>query len=187
MVLNPRELREMMDVASKIKAKQLIHAAQTKPNKELSSTQNKSETRTITWTKHTHHHTTNTSIAIGNNHAIQNFQNPTHNTYPHRLRRLTPHKAQNRRERGLCYRCDEKWNLTHQCKNNELSIVLVSDEDRAEKEVKVENALQGIELSLNSVVGLAEPRTLWSYAQFLMTELVEKLKLPTPKHQSMML
>lgn len=39
LVHNSQGLREMMDVASRIEAKQQIHAAHTKPSKELPSTQ----------------------------------------------------------------------------------------------------------------------------------------------------
>lgn len=34
-----------------------------------------------------------------------------------------------RREKGLCYTCDDKWSFTHKCPNKHLMILQVEDED----------------------------------------------------------
>ncbi|KAL8155196.1 hypothetical protein AgCh_000540 [Apium graveolens] len=45
------------------------------------------------------------------------------------VRRLTDNKLQAKREKGLCYRCDDKWSLRNQCKRKELSMLLTCEED----------------------------------------------------------
>ena len=43
------------------------------------------------------------------------------------LKRLTPTKLATRRDKGLCYNCDERWNRKNKCKSRFL--LLVADED----------------------------------------------------------
>lgn len=79
--------------------------------------------------------------------------------------RLSPVEVQAKREKGICFKCDEKWSLAHQCKKKELHVLLVSEGDEmgcaSEDEGDHENEnVEGVELSLNSVVGLSEPQTL---------------------------
>ncbi|TYK05776.1 ty3-gypsy retrotransposon protein [Cucumis melo var. makuwa] len=81
------------------------------------------------------------------------------------FQRWTDSKLQARRDKGLCYRCDEPFSKAHRCKNKELRLCVVSDNlDDAEMEdimnkggmVEVSPV---VELSLNSVVGLTAPGT----------------------------
>lgn len=65
------------------------------------------------------------------------------------------------REKGLCFRCDQKYTIGPQCKNWEMRVLLVQEED-SEFEVDVSPIMEPakavtekVELSLNSVVGLA--------------------------------
>ena len=44
------------------------------------------------------------------------------------VRRLTESEAQRKREKGLCYRCDDKWAPGHRCRKKELSVLLTQDE-----------------------------------------------------------
>ena len=93
-----------------------------------------------------------------------------------------------KRAKGLCYRCDEKFAPRHRCKQRELRVLMMLDEEEFEEQsvleesdaievfegncleiqkVKVEaNQIKGIELSLNSVVGLASPRTMKLQGKF---------------------
>ncbi|TYK23171.1 Ty3/gypsy retrotransposon protein [Cucumis melo var. makuwa] len=93
-------------------------------------------------------------------------------------KRLTDAEFQARREKGLCFRCGEKYHTRHRCKtkeNKELCTLLVKESGEeleiveeeyfdAESEMKlseiqnVENL--NIELSINSVVGLTNPGTM---------------------------
>ena len=87
-------------------------------------------------------------------------------------KRLSDAEFQSRREKGLCFRCEEKYHVGHRCKakeQKELRTIVVK-ENREELEIveedyyeaeaefkntEVENVKNlNIELSLNSVVGL---------------------------------
>lgn len=87
------------------------------------------------------------------------------------FKRLTDVEVQTKRKKGLCYRCDEKFTIGHQCKNKELQELVIreikvtseeelahdSSEERAvigNTEVEKAEANRAIELSINSVVGL---------------------------------
>ena len=39
------------------------------------------------------------------------------------IKRLTPAQMDERRKRGLCYNCDEKWAVGHKCKNTKLFLL----------------------------------------------------------------
>ncbi|KAL0551119.1 hypothetical protein IC582_010201 [Cucumis melo] len=93
-------------------------------------------------------------------------------------KRLTDAEFQARREKGLCFRCGEKYHAGHRCKtkeNKELRMLLVKERGEEleiveeeyfddESEMKppeiqsIENL--NIELSINSVVGLTNPGTM---------------------------
>lgn len=45
------------------------------------------------------------------------------------IRRLTEKELQEKRAKGLCYRCDAKWMVGHRCKKKELSVMLIEEED----------------------------------------------------------
>lgn len=88
------------------------------------------------------------------------------------MRRLSEKELQEKRAKGLCFRCDEKWNIGHRCKRRELSVLLIDDgeEDYSEgtgsepppsptEELTNEVTIHP-EVSLNSVVGLSNPRTM---------------------------
>ncbi|KAA0063300.1 Ty3/gypsy retrotransposon protein [Cucumis melo var. makuwa] len=128
-------------------------------------------------------------------------------------KRLTDAEFQARREKGLCFRCGEKYHAGQRCKakdSKELRMLLVKESGEeleiieeeyfdAETEIKppdvqgVENL--NIELSINSVVGLTNPRTMkvkgklgkeevvvlidcGATHNFIAEKLVEKLQLP---------
>lgn len=75
------------------------------------------------------------------------------------------------KEKGLCFRCDEKFSSEHRCKRCELNIIAVQEredlseetdqvgeeiETKGNEEVNIEIA----NLSLNSLVGLSSPKTI---------------------------
>lgn len=72
-----------------------------------------------------------------------------------------------KREKGLCYCCDEKYSPGHRCRNKELHILVVQGEEGGEElpeesaEGEEEEAVgEMVELSINSVVGLTTPKTM---------------------------
>ncbi|KAL4564274.1 hypothetical protein LXL04_028334 [Taraxacum kok-saghyz] len=87
-----------------------------------------------------------------------------------KIRRLSDKEWQFKREKGLCFKCDEKWNIGHRCRRKELSVLITYEEDDIEEEqdkgpdeepqpATDENPiLSGI--CLNSFLGVANPKTL---------------------------
>ena len=74
------------------------------------------------------------------------------------FRKLSDSEWQEKREKGLCFRCDEKFTMGHRCKKKELRVVLVSDEEEADweeidqahpREILEDVQQEVIELSLN--------------------------------------
>ncbi|KAJ9536215.1 hypothetical protein OSB04_un000601 [Centaurea solstitialis] len=83
------------------------------------------------------------------------------------FRRLLEEEVQQRRAMGLCYRCDEKYAPGHKCKKKELNVLLVQDEreecNNLEEEKSALNTTeigQKVEVHLNSVVGISNPKTM---------------------------
>ncbi|CAK7355800.1 unnamed protein product [Dovyalis caffra] len=76
------------------------------------------------------------------------------------FKRIPDAEAQARRDKGLCYRCDEKWYVGHRCKNRELYVILVRDEfdeeglviEAREEEVLVEKL--GLPISITPNYGM---------------------------------
>lgn len=89
------------------------------------------------------------------------------------IRRLSEKELQAKREKGLCFRCDEKWSINHRCKRRELSVLLTQEEE--EGELLEENGERGegfvvmedsgadplqTKVSLNLVMGITNPKTM---------------------------
>lgn len=80
---------------------------------------------------------------------------------PGKFRRLSNQELQQHRAQGLCYRCDEKYSLSHRCKK-EPSVLVVQEADEYNVDEDTEmgemTELAGIdmgkemEVSLNSIV-----------------------------------
>lgn len=82
----------------------------------------------------------NTIPTITTSLTTNHLNPPTPTTYPNRnantnhkttgeIRRLTERELQQKRERGLCFRCDEKWSVNHRCRRRELSVLLTMEGD----------------------------------------------------------
>lgn len=74
---------------------------------------------------------------------------------------------QAKKDKGLWFRCDDKYTIGHRCRNKELHVLLVADDIEGgdgEEEMKEEKVrrteFEGVELSMNSVVGLTSPKTM---------------------------
>lgn len=91
-------------------------------------------------------------------------------------RQLTESQLIDKRARGICYRCDEKWHRGHKCKA-QVNVILIEDdeEETADDQKGEQEAEEGnqsapnldsyeveapIEVSLNSVAGLSSPKTM---------------------------
>lgn len=82
------------------------------------------------------------------------------------VRRLSDRELQEKRAKGLYFRCDAKWNIGHRCKHRELSVLLLEEEEDTESEGGNSEAptspIEEIptEVSLHSVIGLTNPKTM---------------------------
>lgn len=88
-------------------------------------------------------------------------------------RRLTAAQISEKRAKGLCYKCDDKWNKGHVCKT-QINVVLVDEDEPLREEDERELDDTGkipttldlvevepvIEVSLSSVAGLSSPKTM---------------------------
>lgn len=87
---------------------------------------------------------------------------------------------QRRKEKGLCFRCKESYTVGHKCKSQELTVLLLHDEEVDEMEVeemgtmgkKKEEIGDTVELSLNTVVGFLSSGTMELKAQIKQLSLV---------------
>ncbi|KAL4574682.1 hypothetical protein LXL04_021518 [Taraxacum kok-saghyz] len=83
-------------------------------------------------------------------------------------RPLTESQIQEKRAKGLCYKCDDKWSRGHQCKK-QVNVILVYEEEAAEAEDKLiervthlemAELIEPVEVSLHSIAGLTSPKTM---------------------------
>lgn len=85
------------------------------------------------------------------------------------IRRLSDKELQEKRSKGLCFRCDGKWSVGHKCHRKELSVLLTHEDSSMEEdggngeietegEIGTEDEIHP-EISLNSVVGITSPKT----------------------------
>ena len=75
---------------------------------------------------------------------------PSHPKPPVAVHRLTPMQMSERRRKGLCYHCDEKWSLGHKCKS---PLKLYSMEEVAEEEEDIEAGTEQGEVELEEEQG----------------------------------
>ncbi|CAO2826251.1 unnamed protein product [Amaranthus hypochondriacus] len=106
------------------------------------------------------------------NHRNQPFipnaqKNPNTHNNPN-TRRLSDKEFQDKKSRGLYYRCDEKWRIGHVCKRKELSVLIVGENetegDTEEEYYDVEEEMEAhetpVSIFLNSGVGIDNPKTM---------------------------
>nr|XP_016462819.1 PREDICTED: uncharacterized protein LOC107785918 [Nicotiana tabacum]XP_016462821.1 PREDICTED: uncharacterized protein LOC107785918 [Nicotiana tabacum]XP_016462822.1 PREDICTED: uncharacterized protein LOC107785918 [Nicotiana tabacum]XP_016462823.1 PREDICTED: uncharacterized protein LOC107785918 [Nicotiana tabacum]XP_016462824.1 PREDICTED: uncharacterized protein LOC107785918 [Nicotiana tabacum] len=84
------------------------------------------------------------------------------------LKRLTPTEIQGRREKGLCYYCDEKYSASHKCKNLPQLLLLTEEHDTTiqlpELQLSDEalaEELQCLEVQEHSSISFHALNTLW--------------------------
>ncbi|KAL4562401.1 hypothetical protein LXL04_034603 [Taraxacum kok-saghyz] len=93
--------------------------------------------------------------------------------------RLTEAQIKDRRARGLCFKCNEKWNRGHHCKT-QFNVILIEDPEESEEEEVEEEILMEqpttldstkvggvVEISLTSVAELSSPKTMKLRGQVL--------------------
>ncbi|XP_062118280.1 uncharacterized protein LOC133831890 [Humulus lupulus] len=80
------------------------------------------------------------------------------------VKKLTPAEIREKREKGLCFSCDDKYSFGHKCKNRILILSGLDEEDDRElpavgeqEPIEVEDSL-GEEVSLNALSNSTNPR-----------------------------
>lgn len=91
------------------------------------------------------------------------------------FKHLSDTEMADRRDKGLCFNCDQKWSRNHQCQERFLLLVAEDDEDPSIAEVshflqsseghipdppQIIEASQSVQLSLNALPGVRAPETL---------------------------
>lgn len=150
-ILGPQTLDQAMDLAVKIEEKlnpSQIKSSSGKPT--VSTMWQSNRSNPLTFTQTGTQPANKTIGGGGNSKPIKE------------IRRLTEKELQDKKDKGLCFRCDEKWQVGHHCKRKELSIMLtLEDDDEPELEFEVENSEEQItEVCLNSVMGITKPKTM---------------------------
>ncbi|CAA0832645.1 Unknown protein, partial [Striga hermonthica] len=120
------------------------------------------------------------------------------------VKQLTPEEIKHQREKGLCFKCEEKFMPGHRCKQAFVIEITNSDEEDTEVEEgpehedKIEVLEEEAEISMHAMAGIRGPRPMrlpaWvkdrrvvvlvdngSSHNFIKADLSQKLKLPTTK------
>lgn len=86
-------------------------------------------------------------------------------------RKLSDAEIREKREKGLCFKCDEKYSLKHRCKTQEkweLRLIIAGegqvieeiDEDEEEEAEESNEVTEKVELGLQSMLGFSTPETM---------------------------
>ncbi|XP_057436668.1 uncharacterized protein LOC130729063 [Lotus japonicus] len=113
-------------------------------------------------------------------------------------RQLTNAEIKEKREKRLCFRCDEPFSRDHKCKNKQLRMIIMEEEDEEENiemEAEEGKCLSSLQLSLHSMAGFTSAKS-WKVKgvlngqeviilidcgashNFVSQEIVAQLKLP---------
>jgi hypothetical protein len=82
------------------------------------------------------------------------------------VQRLTPMQMSERRKKGLCYNCDERWSSDHRCKDRKLYLIEEMEDEEAElveireEEVEAELEEAKAEITLCALLGSTSPSTM---------------------------
>ncbi|CAA0833177.1 Unknown protein, partial [Striga hermonthica] len=118
------------------------------------------------------------------------------------VKRLSPEEIKHRREKGLCFKCDEKFTPGHHCKQAFVIHVMDDEEPESmedwEQEAKIGVPEEEAEISMHAMAGIKGPTKMRlpalvkdhhvvvlvdnrSSHNFINADLSRKLKLPTMK------
>jgi len=98
--------------------------------------------------------------------SISSGEGPFNNRLAPPTRRISTKELDEKRAKGLCFRCDDKWTRDHKCRENKLFILEDTyDEDDDEEEPEEEHPTEKEEediatISLHALAGIATPQTL---------------------------
>nr|GMC64213.1 Transposon Ty3-G Gag-Pol polyprotein [Ipomoea batatas] len=83
------------------------------------------------------------------------------------IKRLTPAEMREKREKGICYNCDQRWSNNHRCRTRFLMLMGTGDDDIEDPLLQEDTIVHGQDdiisgdiSSLNSLAGPGNPRSL---------------------------
>lgn len=126
----------------------------------------------LSWTYFTPRTTTipNTTINKPTNVTTQTQKPNPNPAFP--FKKMTEKEMQERRSKGLCYRCDEKFTPGHRCSKKMLQVLWVMDDEvedgdgfsgeviRTEKEVELADRPESAALCVSSLLGFCPPNSM---------------------------
>jgi hypothetical protein len=81
--------------------------------------------------------------------------------------RLTPQQLEERKEKGLCFNCDNKYSKGHKCDEKKLFYIDCEEEEEQEQEPSQDENVEAISpeeltpmISCNALAGISTPQTL---------------------------
>ena len=174
-LLGPITLDHAMDLAAKVEEKLRIGP----PRKNTAQTQtfpflkqNPKSLNTFPPSSYSTNLPTSSQNQITPHPQNRTFTPTNLNQKSGEIRRLTEREVQQKREKGLCFRCDDKWSIGHRCRRKELSVLISQDEEYGEEfELITDGQTEEMahtemadepqpEISFNSVMGFTSPRTM---------------------------
>lgn len=111
---------------------------------------------------------TRKSVPSANARNLGKMQLPSNLSSSIPVRSLTAVEMHEKRNRGLCFNCDERWSMKHRCKNKGLVMLLDGDDiDTPDEEAiadgettSPDNVIMEDVSSLNTLLGAEVPRSL---------------------------
>ena len=82
----------------------------------------------------------NKNIAMNTRKAFSNTYREDNVPSPKQTQRFTLQQLDERREKGLCFNCDNKYSKVHKCTENKLFYTDYEEEERKEEEASQEEA-----------------------------------------------
>ena len=86
------------------------------------------------------------------------------------VQRLTPAQMKEKRDKGLCFKCDSKWGPDHRCGGPKLFLIEELEEEMEDKNFVPEDLIdlgdpqeegkEGIGISLHAIIGSPNPKTI---------------------------
>ncbi|KAL4557226.1 hypothetical protein LXL04_035399 [Taraxacum kok-saghyz] len=136
-LVGPQIVDHTMSLALKVEEKIRSQPSRKLPSSQWGNTQKQTSTPSmITPLKTTFSFQTSTNPST-KPHTGNQFTGRT-NSFGGEIRRLTDKELQAKRDKGLCYRCDDKWSVGHHCKRKELSVLLIQEEEDGGEETPAE-------------------------------------------------
>ncbi|KAM6589963.1 hypothetical protein CsatA_012568 [Cannabis sativa] len=166
-LLHPNGLIRAMELAESIEANQaLVRNHRIGPNKSFINRPNS----LILPESRAPHVTTSPTYSTTTVHS--KGSSASSSSSPTSFKRFTEAELREKKERGVCFKCDGRWFRGHECKEAELVVVVVQDEAQEEPPddfiaemvglppMGSATEAQTVEVSLHSVVGLTPPKTM---------------------------